>query len=212
MIATLSPATVAATLGALGAVWLAMLLLGAGEVDRAILVNLYAGDYPWVALAGIGFTRLGDWATVVGVTVAGAAWLAWRGQARDALVLLVASFSGRLLVVLQKAEFARMRPQENIPLVEVHYLSFPSGHSANSMIAYLCLALLIAGDSPRRLWWAGAAIALSLAIGISRVLVGVHWPSDVVGGWSFGLLWALLVLRLGQTLKRNSKTSPSATT
>nr|MBA2771274.1 phosphatase PAP2 family protein [Sphingomonas sp.] len=174
------------------------LLLGGGEIDRAILVTLYAGDYPWVALAGIGFTRLGDWVTVVGVTVAGAAWLAYRRQAADALTLLVASFSGRLLVVLQKVEFARLRPEENIHLVEIHYLSFPSGHSANSMIAYLCLALLLAGDSPRRWWWVGAAIALSVAIGVSRVLVGVHWPSDVVGGWSFGLLWALLVLRVAQ--------------
>lgn len=201
MIERLSPARTAAAVAALAAVWLAMLLTGAGEIDRAILVNLYAGDYPWVALAGIGLTRLGDWATVVAVTLAGTAWLAWRGQGWDALTLLVASFSGRMLVVLQKAEFARLRPQENIHLVEVHYLSFPSGHSANSMIAYLCLALLIAGDSPRRLWWAGAAVALSLAIGISRVLVGVHWPSDVVGGWAFGLLWALLVLRLSAALR-----------
>ncbi|MEO7636823.1 MAG: phosphatase PAP2 family protein [Sphingomicrobium sp.] len=188
----------------LTALWLAMLLTGAGEIDRAILVNLYAGDYPWVALAGIALTRLGDWTTVVAVTLTGAAWLAWRGQARDALILLVASFSGRALVVLQKAQFARLRPQENIHLVEVHYLSFPSGHSANSMIAYVCLALLIAGDSPRRLWWAGAAVALSVAIGISRVLVGVHWPSDVVGGWSFGMLWTLLVVGLSSGLERRA--------
>ncbi|MEO5973310.1 MAG: phosphatase PAP2 family protein [Sphingomicrobium sp.] len=204
MIEKLSPARFALVVAMLTALWLAMLLTGAGEIDRAILVNLYAGDYPWVALAGIALTRLGDWTTVVAVTLTGAAWLAWRGQARDALILLVASFSGRALVVLQKAQFARLRPQENIHLVEVHYLSFPSGHSANSMIAYVCLALLIAGDSPRRLWWAGAAVALSVAIGISRVLVGVHWPSDVVGGWSFGMLWTLLVVGLSSGLERRA--------
>ena len=209
MIDRLSPARLGGALAALAATWLAMLLLGAGEIDRAVLVNLYAGDHPWVALAAIGFTRLGDWVTVVGVTIAGAAFLAWRKQVRDALTLLVASFSGRALIIWQKVEFARMRPQENIHLVDVHYLSFPSGHSANSMIAYFCLAWLAARDSPHRMWWAAAAIALSVAIGVSRVLVGVHWPSDVLGGWAFGLLWSLLILRLAQTLKRNSKTSPS---
>jgi undecaprenyl-diphosphatase len=73
-------------------------------------------------------------------------------------------------------------------------MSFPSGHSANSAIVYLTLATLltqaIRGAALRR-YVVGAAIALVFAIGVSRVYLGVHWPSDVLAGWSFGALWAL---------------------
>jgi undecaprenyl-diphosphatase len=70
------------------------------------------------------------------------------------------------------------------------------------MIFYLALALaLTAGTRWHRLAAAGA-ILLSLLIGTSRVMLGVHWPSDVIGGWAFGLLWVLLTLRVAQRLFR----------
>ncbi len=178
----------------LAGLWLAMLLLGAGEVDRSVLLALYAGDEPWLALAATGLTYLGNWPTVVVVTILGAGWLLYRGKRRAALVLLIASFSGRLLVILEKAYFARNRPEEDLRLVEVHYQSFPSGHAANSMIVYLAIALLAFDDPRHRQWAVGAAVLLSLLIGLSRPMLGVHWPSDVVAGWSFGLFWTLLVL------------------
>jgi len=192
-------------LAGLAALWLAMLLLGAKGLDRTILVGLYAGDFPWIALAAIALTKLGDWSVVIAITVAAAVVLLYRRRARAALVLLVAAFSGRALIVLQKAELARMRPQENLHLVEVHYLSFPSGHAANSMIAYLTMALLLVDDPQRRRWAIAGAVLLSVLIGISRVLVGVHWPSDVVAGWAFGLFWTLLVVGLSSRWERKLK-------
>src|SRR5829696_3401831 len=113
---------------ALALIWLAMLMFGARGVDRTVLVSLYSGDHPWIALAAIGFTKLGDWSVVIATTVAAAVVLLIRRKARAALVLLVAAILGRALVILQKAELARLRPQENLHLVEVSYLSFPSGH------------------------------------------------------------------------------------
>jgi undecaprenyl-diphosphatase len=133
---------------------------------------------------------------VVVVTIIGAAWLLYRGKRREALLLLIASFSGRLLVILEKAYFARVRPEEDLRLVEVHYQSFPSGHSANSMIVYLAIALLAFDNPAHRRWAAATAVLLSFLIGLSRPMLGVHWPSDVVAGWSFGALWLLLVLAL----------------
>jgi hypothetical protein len=62
-------------LAALAALWLAMLLLGAGDVDRDVLMALYAGDEPWLALGAIGLSYLGTWPTVVVVTIIGALWL-----------------------------------------------------------------------------------------------------------------------------------------
>jgi len=194
----------AAALAVLAAVWLVMLLLGTGDVDRDVLMALYAGDEPWLALGAIGVSYLGTWPMVVVVTILGAGWLLYLGKRRAALVLLIASFSGRLLVILEKAYFARLRPEEHMRLVEVHYESFPSGHSANSMIAYLSIALLAFDDPQHRRWAAAGAVLLSVLIGVTRPMLGVHWPSDVIGGWSFGLFWTLLVLGLADRLARRS--------
>ena len=185
----------------LGGLWLAMLLLGAGQVDRDVLLALYAADEPWLALAALGFTKLGNWSTVVAITLAGALWLLWRARRWHALTLLVASFTGRALVILQKAYFARLRPEEDLRLVEVHYQSFPSGHSANSMIVLLALALLLVDDPRKRRIAAAVAVALSLLVGISRPMLGVHWPSDVLAGWAFGLFWVTIVFAVMQRWK-----------
>ncbi len=199
-----STRTLPLVLAVLAGLWLAMLLLGAGAVDRNVLLALYAGDEPWLALAAVGLTYLGNWPTVVVVTILGAAWLAYCGKRRAALVLLVASFSGRLLVILEKAYFARLRPEENLRLVEVHYQSFPSGHAANSMIAYLAIALLAFDNPQHRRWAVAAALLLSFLIGTSRPILGVHWPSDVIAGWAFGLFWTLLIVRLSSRWERGA--------
>ena len=175
-----------------------MLLFGAGPADRDLLLALYARDERWLALAALGLTYLGDWWTVVVVTLLGALWLLYRGRRWAALTLLIASFTGRALIILQKAYFARLRPEENLRLVEVSSLSFPSGHAANSTIAYVTLALLLFDDPRQRRVAAAISIALAFLIGLSRPMLGVHWASDVVGGWAFGLFWAGLVLTLMQ--------------
>jgi membrane-associated phospholipid phosphatase len=199
------PWLAAGALAALAALYLAMLLFGTGDVDRTVLMALYAGDEPWLALGAIGLSYLGTWPTVVAVTILGAGWLLYSGKRRAALVLLVASFSGRLLVILEKAYFARLRPEESLRMVEVHYQSFPSGHAANSMIAFLSLALLAFDDERQRRWAIGGALLLSFLIGVSRPMLGVHWPSDVIGGWSFGMFWTLLVLGLSSRWGRKAK-------
>ena len=102
----------------------------------------------------------------------------------------------------QKYWIARVRPDVEPHLVMVKTSSFPSGHATSSMIFYLTLALaLTAGTRWHRIAAAGA-ILLSLLIGTSRVMLGVHWPSDVIGGWAFGMLWVLLTLRLSERLFR----------
>lgn len=187
--------------GILASLWLAMLLFGAGAVDRDILYALYTRDEPLLVQAAIGVTQLGNWWTVVGVTLAGALLLFWRGKRWGALTLLIASFTGRGLVILQKDYFARMWPEENLRLVEVSYQSFPSGHAANPTIAYVALALLLFEDPKQRRVAVIAALSLALLIGISRPMLGVHWPSDVVAGWSFGLLWVALVFAIMERWK-----------
>jgi undecaprenyl-diphosphatase len=196
MTSNLLPARPVLLAGILGLLWLAMLLLGAGAVDRDILYALYTRDEPLLMQAALGVTQLGNWWTVVGVTLAGALLLFYRGKKWAALTLLIATFTGRGLVILQKDYFARLRPEENLRLVEVSYQSFPSGHAANPTIAYVALALLLFDDPKRRRVAVITAMALALLIGISRPMLGVHWPSDVVAGWAFGLLWIALIFAI----------------
>jgi undecaprenyl-diphosphatase len=178
----------------LAAIWLVMLLGGGmpSVADRSILLSLYAGDRPFLAQSTALLTQLGGGIALLCLTATGAAWLAFKNRTRDALLFFAISIGGRLLVEGQKLAFHRSRPVLSEHLVSVYSLSFPSAHSANSMIVYLLLALFLA---PRRHWIA-AAIALSLVIGFSRMLLAVHWPSDVLGGWSFGLFWTLGLVRL----------------
>ena len=117
-----------------------------------------------------------------------------------ALVLLLGTGLGRALTELQKYEVSRPRPDEHSHLVVTYNLSFPSGHSANAMMTYLSLALLLprAPGGP----WIAMALVLALLVGTSRVMLGVHWPSDVVGGWTYGAFWTLLLVHVDSLRER----------
>ncbi len=175
-----------------------MLLLGGGPVDRAIYEALYAGHRPALAALARVFTFFGEPTLLISAGFLVAAWLVWRGHRRLPLALLLIILIGRGLSELQKYWIARVRPDLEPHLVVVQTSSFPSGHATSSMIFYLTLALALTRNTRWHRAAAIGAIMLSLLIGLSRVMLGVHWPSDVVGGWAFGLLWVLLTLRLAE--------------
>ncbi|MGQ0590085.1 MAG: phosphatase PAP2 family protein [Sphingosinicella sp.] len=176
--------------------WAAMLLFGGMEFDRGLLLVAYAGRDPTVTEVARWLTELGGFPVLIAATAAGAAWLLWRREWRSALLLAALPLSGRLLVELQKEWTERLRPDANEPLVAVETLAFPSGHAANATLVWLGLALLLPRSERMRAFAVWGAVWLALAVGISRVMLGVHWPSDVIAGWSFGLFWTLLILRL----------------
>ena len=171
-----------------------MFVGGTGAFDRSIYEELYAGRRPTLLAIARMVTALGEPTVLIVAGFAAAAWLWWRRRGRLALALLLVILVGRGLAEAQKYSIARVRPAIEPHLVVVKTSSFPSGHASSSMIFYLTLALALTRN--RR--WHGLAVAcavlLSLLIGVSRVMLGVHWPSDVVGGWSFGMLWVLLTL------------------
>ena len=190
----------AATL--LAAIWLAMLLWGTGPLDRSVYETLYAGHRPALLVAARIFTALGEPTVLIAASLVCALWLWKAGRARLGLVLLLIALLGRGLSEVQKYWVARVRPDMEPHLVVVKTQSFPSGHASSSMIFYLALAIAVTAGTRWHKVAAAAAVVLSLLIGISRVMLGVHWPSDVIGGWAFGMLWVLLTLRPAERLLR----------
>jgi undecaprenyl-diphosphatase len=181
-------------IGLLALIALAALLLGGPQswADPQILASFIQ---PGLVPAARLLTHLGDVVTLLAAGVAAAAWLLIRGHRRRAILLLAIIASERLLIEAMKTGFDRARPDPLGHQVAVHNLAFPSGHSANAMAGWLAIALLATSPPLRR-----PAVALALAIaavtGACRLVLQVHWPSDVVGGWAFGAAWTLLLVRL----------------
>jgi membrane-associated phospholipid phosphatase len=190
---------------ALASTWLAMLLFGAGPLDRSIYEGLYAGHKPAKLEVARVLTFLGEPTVLVGAGFVVAAWIWWRRSGRAALTLLFVILIGRGLSELQKIWIDRPRPNIEQHLVGVKTSSFPSGHATSSMIFYLTLALALTTDLRGRRIAVAGAVLLSLLIGTSRVMLGVHWPSDVIGGWSFGMLWVVVTRRISERPFRSGR-------
>ena len=149
-------------------------------------------------------TQLGGAPILTGILLIAVAQLAYARQWRSAISLAGIVLGGRFTVELLKIFIHRPRPHFSPFPVEVASLSFPSGHAANSMITFLALAL-IAAPTKYRAAAITAAVAASALIGSTRPLLGVHWPSDVVGGWAFGIAWVVAGAALTYRWRRAAK-------
>jgi undecaprenyl-diphosphatase len=181
-------------IGLLALICIVALLVGGpdGAVDPPVLALFI---FPQLVPAARLLTHLGDVVTVLAAALLAAGWLLFRGHPRPAVLLILIVASERLLIEAMKSGFDRARPDPLGHQVAVHNLAFPSGHSANSMAGWLAIALLATSPGLRR-----PAIVLALAIalvtGLCRLVLQVHWPTDVLGGWAFGAAWTLLLVRL----------------
>ncbi|OJY66009.1 MAG: hypothetical protein BGP16_06320 [Sphingobium sp. 66-54] len=134
--------------------------------------------------------RVGEGGARIAIACLVALFLAYAGRPGAVLWLLVATAGMALINPLVKLLFLAPRPDMLDPLIAVSSSSFPSGHAAGTMALYGALALL---SRSLTLWL--ICVAMIAATGASRVWLGVHWPSDVIGGWAEGAAW-LLVLSL----------------
>jgi undecaprenyl-diphosphatase len=191
-----------------GGIWLFAELaeeVGEGEteaVDRAILLALREPNDlsdplgpAWLEESGRDFTALGSIGVLAMLTLAVSGFLALDGKRRAALLVLAAVAGGLLGSHLLKGAFERPRPDLVPHRAVVYTHSFPSGHSMLSASTSLTLGVLLARVQKRRRLKAFILILtafLTLLVGFSRIYLGVHWPSDVLAGWTAGGVWAFL--------------------
>jgi undecaprenyl-diphosphatase len=211
------PRVLAALLAAAAGLWAFIALsdeVGEGELgalDRAILLALRNPADPTDPLGPRWFeefmrdlTGLGGHGVLALVLLAVSSFLLLAGLRRTAVSVLAACLSGALLSSLLKHFFARPRPDLVPHGAYVMTASFPSGHALLSALVYLTLAALVARQLQRRrlrLHVICVAVVLTLLVGISRVYLGVHWPSDVLAGWAIGAAWALAWWGIAQALR-----------
>jgi undecaprenyl-diphosphatase len=140
-------------------------------------------------------TALGGVTILALVTLLAAGYLLLMRRYGATVLVMVASLGGGVLSEGLKRVFARARPDIVPHLVTVESLSFPSGHSMAAAVIYLTLGALLARFTARRrvrVYILGISLGLTFLIGITRVYLGVHYPTDVLAGWAAGLAWALV--------------------
>lgn len=163
---------------------------------------------PEIEIAMRDLTALGGVTVLTLMTVSVLVYLLLVRQRGSAALLAVSIAGGQALSHLAKLGFGRPRPDLVSHAVEVSTSSFPSGHSMMSAVTYLTLAVMLARADGRhkiRVFYIVVAAVLAMLVGISRVYLGVHWPSDVLAGWSLGAAWALGVAMVARWLARRGK-------
>jgi undecaprenyl-diphosphatase len=174
-------------------------------VLRAVRTHVVRSADSTAADIALNVTALGGYPVLVLVLSCVVGFLLLEHKAWEALYVLVTTAGGALLSDVLKTLFARPRPSLLEPFVRVTSFSFPSGHALVSAVAYLTLGALLAAILPRRrskLYVVSVALLLASLVGLSRILLGVHYPTDVLAGWFAGLAWALACWVVLEILER----------
>ena len=158
------------------------------------------------------FTALGGYGILSTITLLVTTFLHLERRPARAHFVVVAIVAGYSLSMTLKALIARPRPDIVPWLSHVHSSSFPSGHSMMSAVVYLSLGLMLSDLTSRRLvktFVVVAPLTISALVGLSRVYMGVHYPTDVVAGWWLGISWSLacwLAIRRWRAFREVRKT------
>ena len=171
------------------------------EFDNAILMALRnvgnpADPFgpPWFEEAARDVTSLGSFTLLFALVGFVALYLILHGKPRNAWFLVVSSVSGAVLSTLLKLAIDRPRP-DLMGAARVFTASFPSGHALISAVVFLTIGVFVARAASSRVlavYSLSCAALITIIVGLSRIYLGVHYPTDVVAGWLIGTGWALL--------------------
>jgi undecaprenyl-diphosphatase len=169
-------------------------------LDTKILLALRSTADPgrpigpaWIEFSLLDLTAIGGPTVLTLVVLSVIGFLLLQERYRTALVIALTSIGGELANIVLKNAFMRPRPTIVPHLREAVSTSFPSGHAMESAIIYLTLGAMIMRVAERRLtkiYCMSLAVLITLLVGLSRVFLGVHYPTDVLGGWILGFAWA----------------------
>lgn len=186
----------------------------AHSLDTSILLAFREAGRPddpigpaWMEEAVRDITGLGSMVVLVMVTAAVIFYLLLIKRGLEALLVLATVGGGQILSSLLKLGIDRPRPDLVPHLMDVQTLSFPSGHAMMSAVTYLTLGAMLAGLAPGRatkVYVLGLAVLVALMVGVSRIYLGVHWPSDVLAGWCAGFVWAMLCWLVARRVLRRA--------
>jgi len=184
-------------------------------LDTTILRALRKADDPsrtigprWLQGAVLDLTAIGGPTVLWLVVLSVVGFLLLQARYRTAIVVMATAASGEILNVVLKNLFLRPRPDVVPHLRDVSgTMSFPSGHAMESAIIYLTLGAMLMQFAERRvtkIYCIGLAVFLTLLVGVTRVFLGVHYPTDVVAGWMFGFFWASLCWIVAKRFERET--------
>ncbi|MBD2434903.1 MULTISPECIES: phosphatase PAP2 family protein [Fischerella] len=176
--------------GAVSTFILCATLLRRSGLDEVILLTIQKLHTPLLDRIMVGITFLGEPLVLLLVCLGLATRSAYNQRPWEATTLGLAAVGAIGLNIFLKKLFSRARPALWDHLVNVRHYSFPSGHAMASMVIYGFIGYILAKQFPqhRRLIFVGTAV-LILAIGLTRLYLGVHWPTDVIAGYAVGLVW-----------------------
>ena len=160
-------------------------------------------------------TALGSISVLMLVSLAAVGFLVLQGKRRTAVLVVVAVGGGMLVSTLSKIGFDRPRPDLVTHAAQVYTASFPSSHAMMAAVTYLTLGALLARAQAHlllKLYLIGLATTLTVVIGLSRIYLGVHWPTDVLAGWTLGAAWALACWSIALWLQARGRIEAEGTT
>lgn len=178
------------------------------EQNLGLRLQAYRQASPLTRAIFVGITELGSAPTMATLSLLVALLLLTRRHRLLALVWLIAPAGGGLLDLCLKHFYERERPPFRDPWIDQRTLSFPSGHSMGSLVGYGLLAYLLVLRLPRAWMRASAVFGLTLlvlAIGFSRIYLGAHYLSDVLGGYAVGGVWLAACISALETMRRRPK-------
>jgi undecaprenyl-diphosphatase len=217
----LEPASLMAVLVLLVAGWIFIELadsIADGETlrfDPWLLRALRTKDDPaipigpwWVSVMARDCTSLGGYFCLILFTAVTAGYLYLDQKKFLSRFLIASALSGYIVSTVLKMMFQRARPDLVPHLDVVASSSFPSGHSMNAAVVYLTLGTLLATAARRqrlKVYVIGVALFITVMVGLSRIYLGVHYPTDVLAGWMAGLVWAILCYLVARILQKRRK-------